>query len=184
MVQKYVAEGILDHIPLLLTFPNYPRFASTFKYYDMWSKDSRLKTIVTEALMHKPRVWRPFRLSFTKTPSTFSCNISKRRNEGNTVNGFDKVAKVLTNFYKELLGEEIEERPPISQSIIDQGPIYYGFTGCIGDTSLTKTGGITNLCMTYVSTGQSFARSKRNLDGEASRGKNGSGRTTPIADAL
>jgi len=50
---EYVAEGISDHTPLLLTFPSCRRFASTFKYCDMWSKDCRHKTIVTEALMHK-----------------------------------------------------------------------------------------------------------------------------------
>ena len=43
--------------------------------------------------------------------------------QGNIVNGFDEVAKVLTNFYKELLEEQTEERTPILQSIIDQGPV-------------------------------------------------------------
>ena len=62
--------------------------------------------------------------------------------------------------------------------------IHYGFTGCMGNTLLAKTGGTTDSCMTYVCTRQSFARSKRNSNGEALRGKNGSRRTTPMADTL
>ena len=47
-------EGISDHTPLKLTFPQRPRAKATFKYYDMWGKDSRIHDIVADAMKHSP----------------------------------------------------------------------------------------------------------------------------------
>jgi len=43
--------------------------------------------------------------------------------QGNRVAGFTDVAKVLTDFYQDLLGKQREERTPILQDIIDKGSV-------------------------------------------------------------
>ncbi|KAJ8439192.1 LOW QUALITY PROTEIN: hypothetical protein Cgig2_003405 [Carnegiea gigantea] len=59
---EYLAEGISDHTPLLITFPSCPRFTSSFKLCDMWSKDDRLKTIVADAIRNKPMGTKMYQL--------------------------------------------------------------------------------------------------------------------------
>jgi len=60
---EYMAEVISNNTPLFVIFPNYLRVQAAFKYYDMWSKDSRIQAIVVEALSHKPLGCKMYQLT-------------------------------------------------------------------------------------------------------------------------
>ena len=51
----YKSQGLSDHTPIILSFPQCPKPVSSFQFCEMWTKDRSFKDIVVQGLQKRTR---------------------------------------------------------------------------------------------------------------------------------
>ncbi|KAJ8444797.1 hypothetical protein Cgig2_014986 [Carnegiea gigantea] len=118
---EYLAQGVSDHMPILLSLPNYPKPASTFRFCEMWGTDTLFLSIHNI----KGASLEDIQQQLTQDPlnTQLQCLEEVARKEYLVVYGFKKVAKIMAEFYKNLLGKQDYTRSCVDPKVISARPV-------------------------------------------------------------